>query len=682
MGRNKNKTKYKPVNDYDKKGKTTSNVNDTVNYSSQKKTYADATAESESKHTKSPTESDEATSDKKVFVQNQKKQQNGLQNGVKDTAQVPTPRKAFINDDTKMPAENQTLSISGKKREEEPSRKNIELEKETEVTSLRGVAEDFGETAKSDVLCTDEKKEACVVEPTSVSKEENAKLYQDQKCFETKANQEDQMACNLHQSPSEEHGHKFVNHPSSIEVQSHDDSNKSVSMNDNYESDIKEPMVAGKKREEEPSRTKSPSESHNTNSLQYQLRLVVVSWVGRYVLQELLRKVNKNPAAGASVDLEELDITELMKQLNESEFPVLRPNAKEKHCTNNSNSLKGQVKHKGCCEDCDRSNQEHKKDKKTCIHCKTTWQNCEDNQYVCCEEDVNFCKFCLNCVVKNTQSESWRDLFQKLKQCDDPEKINHGSKSTPQIASNNLSSSQEDLINICPSQKLRMCVFTIKILRNLTMHLTPKECQEIETAKYTKDPFFKSWKDIKETISYALKFSLNYLEEKGCITSDKVKENVNILIDVLTPYFVIPLSTQKIEKFLSADQEFKSLNDCGQKMNELLDEFKKMTQTLKTMTNKLIVKMEVAYSSSGTKRFHLDCSEAKSMKEKLKESANRISTNEYTYDINVTNFASTSEPKRAQIEIKISSENLSLKEYNSSDTSKSKDLFDKENAFK
>ncbi|XP_066933649.1 uncharacterized protein [Clytia hemisphaerica] len=64
----------------------------------------------------------------------------------------------------------------------------------------------------------------------------------------------DQMACNLHQFPSEEHVHKFVNHPSPIEVQSYDDSNKSVSMNDNYESDSKE--EPGEKLEAEPSRKK------------------------------------------------------------------------------------------------------------------------------------------------------------------------------------------------------------------------------------------------------------------------------------------------------------------------------------------------------------------------------------------------------------------------------------------
>ena len=129
-------------------------------------------------------------------------------------------------------------------------------------------------------------------------------------------------------------------------------------------------------------------------------------------------------------------------------------------------------------------------------------------------------------------------MFAKLKQCDDP------FKQFDHYNSSNL----QEITGICPTQKLRMCLITLKMVRDLTVHLTKKKCEEINKGRYLEDEFFKSWKEIRDTVSYALSYVLNYLKQNGCITTDDFKTNMSTLRDNLYPPFAISQMTKDYKK--------------------------------------------------------------------------------------------------------------------------------------
>ena len=390
----------------------------------------------------------------------------------------------------------------------------------------------------------------------------------------------------------------------------------------------------------------------NTNPGEYQLRLVVVGWVIRDAFQELLRKVDPNAEAN-NVDLQKLDTTALVEQLRKSDLSALNAKANIKHCINNKNSRDGQVNHKGCCKDCDGSSKEHGKDKeRTCKQCKTTWINCRENQYVCCEKDVDYCEHCLNCVIENTKSMCWRDLFAKLKQCDDPfKKLDHDN-----------SSNLQKIEDICPTQKLRMCLITMKMVRNLTMHLTLKKCKEIRESQYLEDEFLISWKEIKDTASYALKYVLNYLKQEGCITDENVNTKMTSVHNALTSDSIIPLSLseKQLNDLMTNDQELQQCSNKDTLMSQVREEFKRIH--IKHIKRELAITLRVTFRST-RKSFHLDCPEAQKMKDELKRCVSEISKNGDTYSVELIQFKPTLEAKQAELKVKITSEKESLDKY-------------------
>ena len=64
-------------------------------------------------------------------------------------------------------------------------------------------------------------------------------------------------------------------------------------------------------------------------------------------------------------------------------------------------------------------------------------------------------------------------------------------------------------------RELRMALGVIMILRNVTMHSTVADCEEMERGKFFIQmfPSTNSWQSIKDTASFALEVVLNYLTQ-------------------------------------------------------------------------------------------------------------------------------------------------------------------------
>ena len=101
-------------------------------------------------------------------------------------------------------------------------------------------------------------------------------------------------------------------------------------------------------------------------------------------------------------------------------------------------------------------------------------------------------------------------------------------------------------------------------------------------------------------------------------------------------------------------QENKTTSDFGEEESLTKQQNEKLHKKLDTMTNKLIVRVEVTFS--WLKGFNLDGAEEKKIR---KEFDKAISINGEVYNVIMTEFGPTREVKRVEIEIRITSENVS-----------------------
>uniref|UniRef100_A0A7M5X3T8 Uncharacterized protein n=2 Tax=Clytia hemisphaerica TaxID=252671 RepID=A0A7M5X3T8_9CNID len=343
----------------------------------------------------------------------------------------------------------------------------------------------------------------------------------------------------------------------------------------------------------------------------------------------------------SSIPIDRLDINTLMEILREiKDFHSASPSHHAGWtCSDISNHRTK------CCVDCDHKCSICGKDqckkniccdsKKKCAHkcnvCNSEQYDCVENKYVCCSS----CKMCLNCVLNKHSLSAWNELYER---CVD-----------------------RTIGGICDSLKLRLSIKIIHIFRNITMHLTSAKCDDMDKGSF-KDPkapaHCDTWKKIRETLFFAVKFVLDVLKKNGPIGTNEYDQQLYTLRSISSATSVDPLKffDGRIQTFLSIEGYTHT--------SEVLEDICQKFEAVDLKMSEKSLKLDVKFALQKDVDFDLDCEEAVDIENRFHMALTNYesSLQAYMVDYRLEN-SHIAEAHMIRIEFKISSTELSFKEY-------------------
>ena len=224
---------------------------------------------------------------------------------------------------------------------------------------------------------------------------------------------------------------------------------------------------------------------------------------------------------------------------------------------------KNHVKNQKCCTDCDHKCSKCEKEKcdkdKCCLTstksshecqgCGTDAYECTKNKYVCC----TVCGTCLFCLLNAQGIENRDDLYEKL--------------------------IQQKTVGICEEQELRLSLHIILAFRNMTMHSTEVEYDNMDNNNFSCDQlpaYCSSWEMVRDTICHATETVLKYLEKNDPKFTNrqlmKQQQDLSNVESMTTEEEVLDIYRAQINKFLKTEQLLevtKGMEELSVKMDEL-----------------------------------------------------------------------------------------------------------------